>query len=341
MKSKKQYVFSIILFLFLLIGTYYFIFKDYSISTLLSSIENCNKYYILLSILGIVFYSIFASLYMKLMFKYFNKHISWYQAFGYLFTEVYFSAITPSSIGGQPVQMMEMKKDGLNYQINSIVVMLHTIIYKIVILVLATLACLFYFKDIFSQNKTFIILFILGYITTIMLIVVLLILVYSKKLVHKIIHLIINIGDKLHIIKDKNKQIEKLNDAIIGYHSCAKFTKDNPKVLIYSFIILLLQRISLISISYFVYRAFNLNALSYLEILAFQVCIIVACDFVPTPGSVAVSEGLLIEINKFIYGEQIAASAMILYRSISFYLFVIFCGIYYLIFHFTKRKKVS
>lgn len=339
MKNKKQYILSIILFLVLLIGTYYFVLRDYSISTFIGSLSNCKIEYIILAFTCVFLYSFFAALYNKRMLYYFNKKISWYQAFGYIFTEVYFSAITPSSIGGQPVQMIEMKKDGIDYQINSIVVLLNTIIYKIGIILLATLAFLLFYNDIFSQNKIFIILFTLGYITSLLLIMFMLSLVYSKKLIPKIISILISLGVKLHIIKDKNKITNRFDEAIIGYQKCAKLTKDNPRILIDAFFILLFQRLSLISISYLIYKSFGGNTLSYAEVIAFQVCLTIACDFVPTPGGVAVSEGLLLQINKFIYGTVFATSAMILLRGISFYLFILFCGIFYIFFRFIKRKK--
>ena len=71
-----------------------------------------------------------------------------------------------------------------------------------------------------------------------------------------------------------------------------------------------------------------------------QVGITLASDFVPFPGGVVVSENLLLAINESVYGPLLATSAMILLRTISFYLFVIFCAIVYLIFHSIKRKRV-
>lgn len=339
--KKKHYIISIILFIALITGTYFFILKDYSIRDFVNSLENCNMFYILLAILGICSYSFFASLYTKRILFHFKKKITWYQSFGYLFTEKFFSAVTPSSIGGQPVQMIEMKKDGIDYQKNSVVVLLDTILYKIGLIFIASLGFLFYFNDLFKQNKIFIWLFVIGYATTIVFIIFMLLLVYSKTLIPKIIRMLINLGYKLHIIKNKDKLNKKLDNAIIGYQDCAKFTKDNPKVLIEAFIILLLQRISLLSISYFIYRSFGLNELTIFEIISFQACLTLACDFVPTPGGVAVSEGLLAEINKFIYSNSYATPAIILLRGISFYIYILFCGIFYIFFHFIKRKKAT
>ncbi len=329
----------ILFFLFLIFGTYYFILKDYSVADFKESLRNCNKIYIFISFLFLFFYAFWASLFLKRTLYHFHKKINWYQAFGYLFTEVYFSAITPSSIGGQPVQMVEMNKDEIPYRVNSVVVLLNTLLYKIALIVLATILILIYQKDIFHQNILFSWLVALGFITTIFVIILFILLIYSKKFISNIILKFINIGYKLHILKEKQKYIDKLEEAIINYQECAEFTKQNPKILIELFFYMLMQRLSLLSISYMIYLAFGLSQYNYFEVLAFQVCITLASDFLPFPGGVVVSEGLLLEINQFLYGALLATSGMILLRGISFYIFVIFSGLFYVLFHFKKRQK--
>lgn len=337
--KKKHYILSIILFIALISGTYFFILKDYSLQEFISSVKNCNIEFIILSFLCMVFYSFFAALYNKRMLKHLNIKISWYQAFGYLFTEIFFSGITPSSIGGQPVEMMEMKKDGIDYQKNSIIILLNTILYKIATLLIATLGFTIYFNHILKQSKLFVYLFIFGYVSSVILVVFMLLLVYSKTLIPKILYFLVSVGSKIHIIKNKEAKIQKIDQAIKGYQDCARVTKNKPIILIESFTILLFQRLSLLSISYFVYRALGFNTLTIFELISFQACLTIACDFVPTPGGVAISEGLLSNINKFLYSSTLATSAVILLRGISFYLYVLFCGIFYVFFHFIKRHK--
>lgn len=59
----------------------------------------------------------------------------------------------------------------------------------------------------------------------------------------------------------------------------------------------------------------------------------------PFPGGMVVSEGMLLEANKFIYGATFATSGMVLLRSISFYLVMLISFIWYVFFHLVKRKK--
>ena len=270
MKSKKKYTLFITLFLLLIIGTYYFVLKDYSLKEFEASLQNCNIFYIVISFICVFLFTFFGALFLKRMLKHFNKKVTWFHSFGYVMTEIYFSAITPSSTGGQPVQMYEMNKDGIMVRTSGIVVLLNTILYKIALILIALVLVPIYLKSIFNINTLF-----------------------------------------------------------------------NYLILLEGLIYMILQRLSILSISYFIYLSFGLDKISCLELIAFQVCITLASDFVPLPGGVGISESLLLKINKFIYGATLATSSMILLRGISFYIFVVLGGIFYLIFHLSKRAKAK
>ncbi len=340
MKSVKKYAWSIVLFLVLLIGTYYFILKDYSIQDFIQSVSHCNPFFVFLGFVSLFGYCFFACIYFRRMLSYFGKKINWYQAFGYHFTEVYFSAITPSSIGGQPVQMVEMSKDGIPYRMSTVLILLNTLIYKIALLTVACIGFLCCFPMLWNQSPLFVWLVVLGFVTTVFLIIFFLALVYSKKLIPLAAKVLFRLGRKIHL--KKIDELEKtFYEYLEGYQACAKLTKKNPKILLEAYFILLCQRVCLLAISYFIYLSFGLRKLNLIELLAFQSCITLASDFMPFPGGVVVSEGLLLQINEFIYGTSLATSAMILFRGVSFYFIVLFSGIFYLFFHFCKRKKAQ
>lgn len=268
-----------------------------------------------------------------------GQKVTLFQCFGYVFTEIYFSAITPSSMGGQPVQMYEMKRDHIGYQITSVVVLLNTMIYKIALILLATIAFLVYHDVLFPMNSFFRWVVVIGYITTILVIFLFGVLVYSKTLVKWFQKLLAWFIEHLGFIKKKEENIKKLDQTVKEYQQCAILTKKKPIILLESFGILLLQRISILSISYFVYRSFGLNTYTIGELIAFQICITLGSDLMPTPGGVMINEGLSLTANTFLFGESLALSSMVLGRSISFYFLVIISAMGYLIFHLRKRNE--
>ncbi len=334
----KKYVLSAILFVVLIILTYVFVLKGCDINLLIESIKNTNPFFIFLTILCVFGYVFFGSLFLKRILWYFGSKVSFYHTFGYIFTEIYFSAITPSNMGGQPVQMIEMKKDKISYQSSSVLVLFNTMMNRIVLIFIATIFFIIFNKEIFNINPFYNWVVILGYITTILVILLFAALIYSKKIASLLLKLSNYIIDHLKLIKNKDKLKNKLAKSLKEYQSCSKITKEKPKLVIESFIILFLQRISLLLASYTVYKAFGLNEYNVFLIMAFQVCVTLGSDLMPTPGGVMINEGLLLSVNNMLYGESLALSGMLLLRSFNFYFLVIISALLYFVFHYVKRK---
>ena len=339
MKIKK-YVFYALFFLFLIFATYFFVFKKYSLEELINSLQYCNPLYIVLGILAMFSWAFFESLYLKRLLGKLGYKVPWYNAFGYVATETYFSAITPSSMGGQPVMMMEMSRDGIPYRVNSVVILLNTLIYKIALLTLATIGFILYKDILLSFGGWFYWLVVLGYVTTVLVVILFIVLVYSKRVMYILLKASLWLMKKVHY-KNAEAKEKELNEVIKEYQDVADFTRRHPGVLVESYFILLMQRLSILVVSYFIYCSFGLHEHSVLLLIAFQACVCLGSDFMPFPGGVVVSENLLLLANEYLYGRSLAASGMVLLRSISFYGVVILSIIIYLLFHFRKKDEVK
>lgn len=341
MKQIKRYILSIGLFLILFIVTCSVIFHEYSIKELMETIANCNQAYIMLSLLCVIFYLFFGSLYLKKMFAAFQVTITGFQSLCYNCIEMYFSAVTPSSTGGQPVEAYYMTKDNIPLRKSTIVILINTILYKLVIVVLGIIGMIIFPKYTLTNGLLFTTLMVLGLFINIIVIILFTSLIYSKSLPPKLLNLGINILSFLHLIKpeEMKKRKEQVKEVAKDYHECAEFTKQHPKIIFSSFIYLFLQRISLFLISYFIYRSFGLNQLNAIVIIFLQVAITQATDCVPFPGGVMAGESLTYQINTLLYGTSLACSSMILLRGISFYLPVMFSSILFIIYHFKTLRK--
>ena len=84
--------------------------KD-SLELIRENIKNVNANYIFICILLLITYFVLQGIYMKSILKALNYDISVKKGIFYSLIEFYFSGITPSSTGGQPVQLYYMTKD--------------------------------------------------------------------------------------------------------------------------------------------------------------------------------------------------------------------------------------
>lgn len=341
MKKIKRYFLSIGIFVILFVATFYFIFSKYSISEFLNTLVNCNKPYIIGAFFCLFLYLFFGSIFMKSLFKAFGIKISSFQSLCYNCIEIYFSAVTPSSTGGQPVEAYYMARDKIPYRKSTVVILINTILYKSVIVLLGVAGMIVFPSLIFQNGWLFTLLMLFGLIINIVVILFFSFLIYSKTLPKKILNFGIRALSFFHLLKpeDKKKKQDSLDNVLKDYHDCAEFTKKNPKIILKSFIYIFCQRLSQFMISYFIYRAFNLSGYSLLSILFLQIAITQATDCVPFPGGVMIGETLTFQINHLIYGASLACSSMILLRGISFYVLVFISSILFVIYHFVGGKK--
>ena len=339
--NLKKKIISTSVFILLFILAYIFVFKDYSLTEFQETMSKCNGWYLLVAMLCVVSWVFFEALYFKYILRKLNYRISWYQAIGYVFTETYFSAITPSSTGGQPVQMIEMNKDKIPYRVSSIVVILNTILYKVALLLIVLVGYIFYFNQIQDLTPSFRGFTLLGVIITSLLVALLMALIFSKKFIVKLANFGYSILWKLHIKKKDDNSEKKVEASLEEYREVSRYIKSDKKVLFKSFGIIFMQRLSLLLVNFFIYKAFNVSGISLFYAVTIQAFLTIAADFIPVPGGVIISEALLIETNEVLGITSIAKGATLVFRNISFYFLVIVSLVYYMIFHYVKRKRAE
>ena len=336
--NLKKKISSTAIFILLFIAAYIFVFKDYSINSFRETLNNCDKLYLIFAIGCVVLWAFFESLFFKFIFKKMNYKINWYQAFGYVFTETYFSAITPSSTGGQPVQMVEMNRDNIPYRISSIVILINTLLYKVAILLIVLIGFIAFYKEINVLTPTFKICAAIGFTITSSLVVLVLCLMFSKNFIVRLVNFVYRILWKLKIKKKTEDSDKKLEESINEYRAAANYIKNDKKVMLQSFIIIFLQRLSMFSIYFFIYKSFHIGSISLLFAVTIQAFLTMATDFIPIPGAVIISEALIMETNEVLGITSIAKGATLIFRNISFYFLVIIALIYYVVFRSIKRK---
>ena len=133
-KSRKYLITSGILILIVFLTLRNIYDKD-SLSMINENVKNMNIKYILVCLGIIVFYFVLQGIYMKSILKALNFDISLKKGFFYSIIEFYFSGITPSSTGGQPVQLYYMTKDGIPIRKSYITLMLNTVYFKLIMLI--------------------------------------------------------------------------------------------------------------------------------------------------------------------------------------------------------------
>lgn len=339
--NKKKYLGSLA-FLVLLMGvTFYFLFKDNPIPQLLETIRQVNPFFLLLGVLSMFGFICCEAGNTKIIMESLRYKISFLRHLKYSFVGFYFSSITPSASGGQPMQMYYMKRDGVNLSISSLTYLILIAVYQIVMLGYGVV--MFFLKREFvtaSVNGIGILL-IYGFTINILLIGFIICAIFSKKLIRRFLFWGIRILSKIRIIKHTEQVMENTEHQLLEYQQGAQHIRKHPGVLIKVFLVTILQLTLSFLVPFFVYCSFGLTGHGLLEILAVQSLLTIAVSSLPLPGAVGASESGFMTLFRLFFPSAMLLPAMLLSRGISFYLMLFISGAVSMITHCQKSKKIE
>ena len=139
MKSDKKYIISLLL-LFLLMGlTFFLLFRHFEFDEIWSNIHSASAGPLLIAVLMVPVYLLCYGGVMRLFLRSFGYSAGLLRCASYGCIDFYYSAITPSSTGGQPMVIYHMGKDGVPMSKSVLAPLVHTVLYKTV-LILFTVA---------------------------------------------------------------------------------------------------------------------------------------------------------------------------------------------------------
>lgn len=326
-RSIKKTILQLAMLAALMFVTYYLIMKDKDVGDIWRVMVNTSKIWLLVALASMTLYIFCGGWAIRVLMKGLGRKVTIWQCFKYSFVEFYFSALTPSSSGGQPVQLVYMAQDGFPTSDSSVVLITITALYKFSFLALSAVLFILNFNFISGPIKDVLPLVIIGLVLNLGLIAILVLLLFSKKLIRFLVMKVTSLLGKLHLVKDPEEKKKKLESTVANYNQSAKFILAHKGLVVRTFGVLTLQRLAILFITYFVYKSFNLTGFTMLQILATQCLLNLCVDMMPLPGAVGISETVFLMLFTPIFLEQNVTTAVLLSRGISFYVVVVVAAI--------------
>ncbi len=332
---KKKYLRNLILFMLIILLTFYIILKDQSITKIIEVLSSIDLKYILIAIICMLIYLICEAINIGRTLKVLGEKSTFYKNIKYAMIGFFFSSVTPAASGGQPMQIYYMNKDKISVANSTLSLLINLTSMQIVTISIAIISLFFNYE---YMNSILIGLFVLGIFLNSTALGLLLVSVFSKRMTKGLINIAIKILEffKIKNIEDKKN---KLENELNKYQSSATYIKSNIKVIIKILITTYIQFLIYYSISYWVYRSFGIKEYNILQIISMQSVLFATVSGIPSPGAVGVSEGGFLEIFRNVYSESILHEAMLLNRGVNFYLFVIISSVIVML--YTVRDKVE
>ena len=339
---RRTYVLSAVLLMALLTLTYRLVLKDYPLPSLRAAIDLADNWLLGLALLCAAGYVLGEAACIHTLLRALGQRLSYRSTLAISAVGVYFSAITPSSSGGQPAQVYYLSKRGVPAAQGTVTLLVVTVVYKAVLLLVGLPLALLDGPIVFIGLPYFRVLFVLGIVTNLVLITSCLLLMFSKKLVYRLTAWALRLMERLRLQKKSRQAREKLDRQLDEYHAAADFLRTHRRTVAGVAVYTVLQRLSVFSGAYCVYRAFGLRALNWLDVVAIQSAIALAVDSLPLPGAVGAAEGVFLGLYDSVYGPLLVVPALLLTRGAAYYVPALLCGAFtacYVLAGVLRRKK--
>ena len=343
MKKYKKILIDAILF-FVIIGlTLYGVFHGEDLSGLKDAIKESNILWLIPAVPLVLFFIAGESIVIWHMLDCYGIYVK--ERFRFLFSAVgfFFSCVTPSATGGQPMQIYFMKKEDIPVPIATVILLVVTITYKFVLVVVGIGLWLFaggFLAEYVAEARW---VFYLGILLNVGCVILMCVVVFHPSFAKKTLILGAKLLERIHILKHKEERLDKIERSMNHYHEAAEFMSSHWGMIARVFVITVVQRFAMFAVTYFVYRAFSLNSMNFFEVMFLQAVISVSVDMLPLPGGMGISEGLFMVIFKKVFGEALLIPGLILSRGLGYYselfLSAIFTLVAVVVFQVREHKK--
>lgn len=334
-----------ILFLVVLIGvtvTVVFVSQDINLRDVLSFARKCNPWYIVGAFGGLVGFILFEAISLHLIARKLGHKSKAVSSVAYSTSDLYYSAITPSASGGQPASAFYMMRDGMSGGTAGFTILLNIIAYTIATIVVGFFA-LVVKPHMFPQighwfAKT---LIVFGFVIQFLLLAVLLLCLFRARVIKKIGNFGISVLAKMKIVKKPDKWRTRLDNMIEKYRSCRSVIKQHPMLFIAALLLNIAQRTSQTLIPVFVMLAAAPES-DFLQLFCMQAYVLIGYNSIPLPGGTGAYEYLYPNVFGIGgYDMTFVLSSMMVSRAISYYLCMIVCGVYTLVYHAVTLKNIK
>ena len=235
----------------------------------------------------------------------------------------YYSNITPSAAGGQPMQVNSMRKAGVPVGYGTMAVTIRFITNQFMLSMLTLIFYLFNRDFVIRQLQGARWWAFAGWLMNFASVPLVLLAAFRRSWIQKFAAWVICLLEKVHLVKNRDVTLARVTDTLDTYHTALRELMHQPGQIVLQFMMSLCSLMGLFLTVYAVYRAFGQNETPWYQITAISTLLYVSASVTPLPGASGAQEGGFLLYFKGIFRENIIGLALLVWRFFTFYLYLI------------------
>jgi uncharacterized protein (TIRG00374 family) len=336
--GKKRGIINAVFLMLVFAVTFWLVFRGQDMGKIFGYIQNADMRYWLVSMGCVLLFIGGEALNIGYLLRTIGQKARALHCILYAFVGFFFSAITPTSTGGQPAQLYYMRKDQIPTPVATLVLMIITITYKAVLIAVGLAVLIFRPANIESHLGPMLGLCWLGLILNIITVGFIFLLVFHPTMARSLTISLVRLFGKIRMIRKPERYILRVETAMEQYRDVSGYFRANMVVVWKVFVITFVQRFLLFSITYFTFRSFGLHRVDFFAVTLMQAMISVAVDMLPLPGGMGAAENLFLAIFDSL-GGGLTLPIMIVSRGLSYYTQLILSALMTVVAHLGIKRR--
>lgn len=324
---NKKNIISAVIFLLLMVLTFYVILKGNDIGQVAAAVQELNKGYLVTAAAVALFFVAAEGFMIWYLLQSLREAACLHRCIGYSFVGFFYSGITPSATGGQPMQLYYMQKDGHKVSHSTVVLMTVAVIYKLVLVLMGVGILLFCHEMLAGYLEKYIYLYYVGLLLNVAVVGILLFVMISPRCFKGMITGGEKLLKKTGILKHSAERTEKLLEMAEQYHEAVLFFGKNKGKVAVVFIVTVLQRCSVFFMTYLIYRGMGMQGQSMFTVMMVQASVYIAVDMLPLPGAQGITEMMYKTAFTLIFPGTYLTASMCVTRGLNFYFLLLISAV--------------
>ena len=227
----------------------------------------------------------------------------------------YYSNITPSAAGGQPMQVNSLRKAGIPVGYGTMAVTIRFFANQFIICLMSLVLFLFNRSFVYEQ---------LGGVMWVVRVGWLIVLATWKRTwIQKFAIWLISILNRIHLVRNKETSIKKVTEVLDTYNKAMHDLLKRPGQITIQFLCSFASLLAMTATVIFVYHAFGQHGTHWYQLLTLSCLLYVSASYTPLPGASGAQEGGFVLYFGRIFLNGTIGMALLTWRFFTFYIFLI------------------
>ena len=329
-KGMRRLIVNAVIFAVVMALTFWSVFRGQDFTKIVAAVRQMSGTHMAAAVFLAVFFVAGEGCMIWYLLRGIGEQPTLLRCMSYSFIGFFFSGITPSATGGQPMQLYYMRRDGNALSASSVVLMTVAVIYKFVLVLIGIGIVLFWRKPLRTYLRGYFGLYFLGLLLNVVLVAVLLMVMFSPGIIWSCFCGIEKVMIHLRLWKETESRRDRVELFLSGYRETVTFLRKHKRLIGVTIAGTFVQRCSVFVLTAVVYRGLGLSGTAVLDVVLVQAAVYIAVDMLPVPGAQGISEAMYRSVFRDIFVGNTLVVSVCITRGISFYLvmligLVVFC----------------